>query len=261
MKLYWSSLICLIAFGSLSGIAQTSSPYYKKIYDLQKQKGWSGYALLPPKFLICGTCSSSSSTVNWSRTPKISAPSLSGGSAKHLIGGTKPYADILWNNHIIGDFSSQGISDKSHTLVPKLHNFIYDVHFFGKDLSVSQALEFDINQFLGPKGYIWGHECRIAGGHEWDIWDNVNKKWSPTGVPCHPKSNAWNHLTIQVQRTSDGNLLFKSITLNGYKATINRKFAPGKTSWHGVTINYQQDGNKSMVDYAIYIDRLNFTYW
>src|SRR2546430_12784849 len=31
--------------------------------------------------------------------------------------------------------------------------------------------------------------------------DNINKKWVPTGVSCYPISGAWNHLTIQVQRT------------------------------------------------------------
>jgi len=179
----------------------------------------------------------------------------------HHIGGTHKYADILWNNHIIGDFSSQGISDSNHTLVPKLHNFVYDVYFYAKNIQYSQALEFDINQWLAPKGYIWGHECRLAGGHEWDTYDNVHKKWVPTGVPCYPKNNAWNHLVIQVQRTSGGNLLFKSITLNGKTATLNITRAPGTTSWHGVTVNYQQDGNINMDDYAIWIDKFNFIYW
>src|SRR5712692_4716484 len=49
----------------------------------------------------------------------------------------------------------------------------------------------------------WGHECRITGGHQWDIWDNQGQKWHPTGITCNPNNNAWNHLTIQVQRTSD----------------------------------------------------------
>jgi hypothetical protein len=135
------------------------------------------------------------------------------------------------------------------------------VYFYAKNISVSQALEFDINQFLAPKGFIWGHECRIAGGHEWDTYDNVHKKWVPTGVPCNPKSNAWNHLVIQVARTSSNQLLFKSITLNGVKHTLNIVRAPGSTSWHAVTINYQQDGNRTQTAYSIWLDRLNFSYW
>ena len=259
MRSYFFVLLLLAA--TLTSFAQTTSPYYHKVTNLQQQKGWSGYALLAPSWGICGSCSPTGSSVNWSRKAGVSSPSVSGSSTNHHIGGTHPFADILWNNHIIGDFSSQGITDPSHTLEPKLHNFVYDLYFYASNISSSQALEFDINQFLAPKGFIWGHECRIAGGHEWDTYDNVHKKWVATGVPCNPKNNAWNHLVIQVARTSGDMLLFKSITLNGTTHTLNITRAPGSTSWHGVTINYQQDGNSSMVDYSIWLDRLNFSYW
>jgi len=259
MKAYFLALFLLAAI--LSGFAQTTSPYYHKVTNLQQQKGWSGYALLAPSWGICTSCSPTSSSVNWSRTPGVSSPSVSGSATNHHIGGTHSYADILWNNHIIGNFSSQGIYDTSHTLVPHLHNFVYDVYFYATNISASQALEFDINQFISPKGFIWGHECRIAGGHEWDTYDNVHKKWVPTGVPCNPKNNAWNHLVIQVARTSSDQLLFKSITLNGVTHTLNITRAPGSTSWHAVTVNYQQDGDSSMVDYSIWLDRVNFSYW
>ena len=261
MKLYHVvfslSLLALIPIAS----AQTSAPNYHQVTNLQKQKGWSSYALLAPSWGICSSCSSTSPSVNWSRAPLVSSPSLSGAATNHHIGGTHPFADILWNNHIIGNFSSQGIYDTSHTLVPRLHNFVYDVYFYATNISSSQALEFDINQFIAPKGFIWGHECRIAGGHEWDTYDDVHKKWVPTGVPCNPKNNAWNHLVIQVARTSTNQLLYKSITLNGVTYNLNITRPPGTTSWNAVTINYQQDGNRTMAGYSIWLDRLNFSYW
>jgi hypothetical protein len=260
MRRYIFAFLTLAAFSPIA-LTQTTSPYYKKITNLQQQKGWSGYALLAPSWGICATCTSTGSKINWKRTPGITSPTLSGASTRHDIGGTINFGDVLWNNHIIGDFSSQGMPDSNHTFVPKLHNFVYEAYFFAKNISLSQALEFDINQWLGPKGFIWGHECRIAGGHEWDIWDNVNKHWRPTGVPCNPVSNAWNHLIIQVQRTSTNQLLFKSITLNGVKHTINHLENPGSTSWHGLTVNYQQDGNRYMQDYSVWLDKVNFTYW
>lgn len=260
MKLY-STVLLLVAILTATALSQSTSPYYKKITNLQQQKGWSGYALTKPAYLICSSCSPTGTKINWSRKPGINSPAITGSSTKHTIGGTQSYQDVLWNNHIIGYFSSQGIADKNHTLVPKLHNFVYDVWFFVKDTSVSQALEFDINQFEGGKSFIWGHECRIAGGHSWDIWDNVNKHWIKTGIPCRPKSGAWNHLVIQVHRTSADKLLFKSITLNGKTATVNHMESPNKTNWHGVTINYQQDLNKNHTSYAVWLDKLNFEYW
>jgi len=266
MKLHHVLIVCLAALCSITALSaqNTSSPYYHKFTNLQKNSWGPGYALLSPSWSICSSCSSTSSSVNWYRTRGISSPSLSGSASKQHIGGTRAYSDLLWNDHLVGSFSSQGLPDYSHTLTNNAHNFIYDVYFYASNIGYSQALEFDINQFTGSangKGFIWGHECRIAGGHEWDTYDNVNKKWVPTGVPCYPKNNAWNHLVIQVQRTTTGRLLFKSITLNGVTHTLNIYRSPGTTSWNGITINYQQDGNRSMNAYSIYLDKVNFTMW
>jgi hypothetical protein len=228
--------------------------------DLQNSSGWTGYALLPSAYAICSSCKPSGPQVTWSMTQGVSSPSLSGDASLMKIGGETDYADVLWNNHLIGDFSSRGMPDPNHTIVPSLHSFTYDVYFYVDDASVSQALEFDINQFVNGLSFIWGHECRIAGGNEWDIWDNPGQKWHPTGVACNPKSNSWNHLVIQVQRTSDNQLLFQSITLNGDTATLNYYENPTKTTWYGVTINYQQDGNHEQAPYSVWLDELNFSY-
>ncbi|MGD0569208.1 MAG: hypothetical protein ABSA78_12445 [Candidatus Sulfotelmatobacter sp.] len=228
--------------------------------NLHQQAGWTGYALLPPSYDICSSCKPTGPQATWSMTQDISSPALSGNSSRMDIGGETVYSDILWNNHLIGNFSSQGLPDNNHTIVPSLHNFTYDVYFYVDDPSVSQALEFDINQFVNGYSFIWGHECRIAGGNEWDIWDNPGQKWHPTGIACNPLANAWNHLTLQVERTSDNQILFQSITLNGVTSTLNYYENPTTTTWYGVTINYQQDGNYEQTPYSVWLDKLDFTY-
>lgn len=241
--------------GSTSGKAYVFS-------DLQSKTGWRGYALLPPKYPLCGKCSSTGPELKWSFTQNAAspAPTMDGKSTKSVYGGgTVQWSDAFWNVHLIGSMSSQGLKDSNKTIIPNLHDFTYDVYFWVPKISDSQALEFDINQFVGGKSHIWGHECRIDGGHEWDTWDNVNKHWVPSGIPCNPVSNAWNHLTLNVQRTSTGKLLFHTITLNGKTATLDRYDSPTNTSWYGVTINYQIDGNKSITPYKVYIDKLTFT--
>ena len=229
--------------------------------NLHQKSGWTGYALLPPLYNICSSCSPGGPQTTWSMTQGVGSPALSGNSSRMNMGGQTLYSDVLWNNHLIGDFSSQGLPDTNRSIVPSVHNFTYDVYFYVGDISVSQALEFDINQFVNGQSYIWGHECRVAGGHEWDIWDNPGQKWHPTGVACNPVSNAWNHLVIQAQRTSDNHLLFKSITLNGQTATLNYYESPTPTTWYGITINYQQDGNYKQEPYSIWLDKLTFAYW
>jgi hypothetical protein len=256
----WSSVakISLTVTSSSSGNPPPTSGM--SFSNLQNQKGWSGYALLPPSWGICSTCTSTGPKLKWGWAQNATSPSLDGLATKSSYGGGNyQWGDVLWNNHLVGDFSSQGLADTKHTLNPTFHSFTYDVYFWVKDASVSQAMEFDINQFTQGKSYIWGHECRIAGGHQWDIYDDANHKWLPTGVPCNPISGAWNHLVISVERTSSNQLLFKSISLNGKTATINHTEPPTSTSWNGITINYQLDGNRYGNTYDVYLDKLKFT--
>jgi len=246
-----------ITVGSSPGPSASATQFV----NLHQKGGWTGYALLPPGYGICPNCTPGGPQTTWSMTQGVSSPALTGNSARMDLGGQTLYSDVLWNNHLIGDFSSQGLPDTNRSIIPNIHNFTYDVYFYVSDASVSQALEFDINQFVNGQSYIWGHECRIAGGNEWDIWDNPGQKWHPTGVPCNPVSNSWNHLVIQVARTSDNHLLFKSITLNGQTANLNYYESPTPTNWYGITINYQQDGNYRQQPYSVWLDKLTFSYW
>ena len=227
--------------------------------NLQNSVGWSGYGELPPKYDICTDCSPE---VTWAMTQDITSPSLSGSSAKFDIGGTTPYADALWNNHLIGHLSSQGMPDDDKKIVPALHHFTYDVYFYGTHLELSEALEFDVAQFVDDKGYMWGTECRMVNGQVWDVWDNINAKWISTGIPCQPLNNYWNHLILKVQRTTDNQLYYESITLNGVTNSINQYYSPWSTpGWYGVVVNFQLDGNYKQTPYTVYLDNLNFTYY
>jgi len=227
--------------------------------SLQGSGGWTGYGEYPPNYNICTNCGPG---VTWSMNQHQGSPSLSGNSTKFSIGGTTPYSDVLWTNPLIGTHSSQGLPDSDHKIIPNLHNFVYDVYFYGSNLGLSQVLEFDINQYFNGMGFTWGHQCRIAGGNEFDIWDNVNGHWIHTGVPCNPVSNGWNHLTLQVSRTSDNHLCYHSITLNGKTTVLDWYYSPfGVGNWYGVTVNYQEDGNYAQNSYSVYLDNFSLTYW
>ena len=227
--------------------------------SLQHSGGWGQFGQQWPSYVDCSP--SPCDGISFSMTEGVSSPSLSGQATEYYVGGNVPFSDALWNNHLIGPGSSQGLPDGDQTMVPSLHNFTYDVYFYGNNLGLAQALEFDINQFFGNMGFIFGHECRIATGNEWDVWDNQNARWTPTGIPCYPNSNAWNHLTIQVQRTSNNDLVYRSITLNGATHTLNWTFPHGSSpGWYGLTINYQMDGNSKQDSYNVYLDNLTFTY-
>jgi hypothetical protein len=101
------------------------------------------------------------------------------------------------------------------------------------------------------------------GGKGWDIWDNVNAQWVPTGAECAVRNNGWNHITILAQREPSNNILYQSITLNGITANINKSYPPFSVpiGWWGITLNYQMDGDYKQSANTTYLDNLNFAYW
>lgn len=244
---------------SSNGSSNASNNGMQTFPNVQKVGGWAQFGQQGPNYVDCSP--SPCNGITFSMTQGVQSPSISGDATEFYLGGSAPYSDGLWNNHLIGPLSSQGTFDTNGSLVPSLHNFVYDVYFYASNLGVVQALEFDINQFFGGMGFIFGHECRVAAGSEWDVWDSQNAYWVRTGIPCYPNQNSWNHLTIQVQRTSDNHLLYQSITLNGQTHTLNWAFGHGSApNWYGLTINYQMDGDSRQDSYSVYLDNLNFSY-
>jgi hypothetical protein len=230
--------------------------------NLQHSGGWDEYGQIAPTYVDCSP--SPCDGITFSMEQNIKSPSMSGEATEYNLGSDKDiaYGDGLWNNHLIGSQSSQGMPDSGHDEVNTYHNFTYDVYFYGSNLGLSQALEFDVNQFFDSMGFIFGHECRVAAGNEWDVWDNVSAKWVPTGIACNPIDNEWNHLTIKVERTTSNQMTYQSIELNGVTSTLNWTYGHGSapSSWWGITINYQMDGNNKQSPYSVYLDELTFTY-
>jgi hypothetical protein len=229
-----------------------------KFSNLQANQGWASWGQLPPAYVDCSPCSG----LTWSTAYKIRSPSKSGNATQFKTSGTTPYGVVLWYNPVIGQFSTQGLPDVDHTLVPSLHNFIYDADFYVTNGAVTQALEFDVAMYMDGIGMFWGTQCNHLGGGEWDVLDNVTQQWAKTSALCN-LPNGWNHLTLQFQREPDNTLLYQSITLNGVTANINKTYAPFTVapSWYGITVNFQMDGNYEQSANTTYLDNLSLTYW
>ncbi|HKU28350.1 MAG TPA: Ig domain-containing protein [Candidatus Sulfotelmatobacter sp.] len=247
------------AGNSNNGVLNNGTTNGKVFSNIQQAGGWAQFGQGPPDFVDCSP--SPCNGITFGMQQGVNNPSKSGSATQFTIGGSTPYSDALWNNHVIGPFSSQGTFDGDGSIVPSVYNFTYDADFYGDNLGLAEALEFDINQFFNGMGFIYGHECRIAAGNQWAVWDDKDAKWVPTGVPCYPNSNSWNHVTLKVQRTSDNHLTYQSITLNGQTTTLNWTFDHGSASnWYGVVLNYQMDGNYQQDSYSTYLDNLTLTY-
>lgn len=259
MKKTLAFVASLLLFSSASAFA-TGTVFPGSFNELQKQSGWKmSFLAAWNNWQMCSPSNCTSPGYYGYMKQWVKSPSLSGAATEWHLGGTKTYVDVFWNKHLVGDFS--GVTDTANVL-GKAHHFSYDLYFYVTNKYAPQALEFDINQFTGGRSLIFGHECRgYSAGNAWDIWDNVHNKWRSTGVPCYFKAYSWNHLTLQVERTSANNLHFVSITLNGVKHYINIYESSTATSWKGITVNQQIDGNSRQTAYSEWTDHMKLTYW
>lgn len=225
---------------------------------LQNSGGWGGYGELPPNYAICTSCGSG---ITWSMKQGVSSTSLSGKAAEFTIGGSTPYSDALWNNHLIGDGSTQGLPDTNKTLTPSIHYFTYDAYFYGTNLALAENIEFDIAQFFNNTGYYFGTQCQIIDGSVWGVWNPSTGHWVTTSIPCKPVSNQWNHVTIQFERNSSGQVQYNSFTLNGVTSNLGWAYPPMyQPNWYGVVVNFQLDGNSKQSAYSVYLDNLTVSY-
>ena len=184
---------------------------------------------------------------SYSMKQGISSPSMDGRSAQFFLGGAAPYAAALW-------WKQLGANDS-------LKHFVYDLWFYIKTPSVAQALEFDVNQTVNGKMYIFGTQCNIKGTHTWDVWDYY-KRWVSTGIACSaPSAYAWHHLIWEFERTLAGKAHFIAVTLDGKKTYVNRYQSPKPKSTRELNVAFQMDGNSSMTDYSVGLDKVTLKAW
>ncbi len=180
-------------------------------------------------------------------TQHISNPSMTNNSTKYWLGGSSPYHNALWWKELGAN------SGASH--------FTYDLYFYLTNPGAAQSLEFDLNQSVNGRRFIFGTECSIRGAHQWDVWDTAGHRWVHTGIGCStPPAYHWNHLVLEFER-SGNQTHFIAVTLNGTRHYINRYF--NTTSVHASELApaVQLDGDYNQQDYSMWVDKMTLTAW
>jgi hypothetical protein len=135
--------------------------------------------------------------------------------------------------------------------------------FYFTDLAAIQALEFDVNQSIGGKKYIFGTECNLKGSKTWRVWD-YNLRWVSTGIPCSALQmapNKWHNLKWEFERTTTGKMHFIAVTLDGVRSVVDRYHTPQPISVRELNVAFQMDGNSTMTDYHVWVDQIKLTAW
>ena len=229
---------------SSSSTGSTSSstiPSTAKVYsNVDQLSGWSSCD-------ACAGIGGAGTVVPYSMTQNQSSPSMDGKSTMFWLGSGTPYSNALWWKQLGAN------SAVSH--------LVYDTYFYYTNAGAPQSLEFDVNQALGGFKYIFGTQCSVRGSHTWDIWDNINKKWSSTGIGCSSlPTYTWNHLVWEFERVG-GRLHFIAVTLNGTRHYVNRYYSPRASSTNELNVAFQMDGNYAGASYKVWLDKVKLSAW
>jgi hypothetical protein len=175
-------------------------------------------------------------------------PSLDGSSTEFFVGGSNPYGAALWWKQL------GGIDTATH--------FVYDMNFYFTDATAPQALEFDVNQSVNGKKFIFGTECDFHGAKTWRVWDTT-LHWQDTGVSCTAAHTAkvWHSLRWEFERTSDSRMRYVAVTIDGVRRTIGRYYRPQASSVRELNVAFQMDGNSTMTDYHVWVDKIKLSVW
>jgi hypothetical protein len=230
-----TAVLAGFALVTMSAFASTT------IYNIDQKTGWQSCS-------VCAGAGGNGPSTPHSYTQNVASPSMDGKSMRFDIGGTTPYANALWWKQL---GANSGVK-----------NFKYDLYFYIKNPTAAQALEFDVNQSLSGKKYIFGTQCNIKGGHVWDVYDPYGHAWKHTSISCStPKAYTWHHVVLEFQRTSTPKVNFVAVTINGTKHYFNKLYAPRTSSANEINVAFQMDGNGSMTDYSVWLDKVKLTYW
>ena len=220
----------------------TPTPTTNKVYsNIDQMTGWEHCD-------VCAGASGQGPTTTYWQAQFQTSPALDGGSSEFFLGGSTPYAAALW-------WKQLGANDS-------VRFFTYDLDFYFTDFAAMQALEFDVNQSIGGKKYIFGTECDVKGTKMWRIWDYY-LRWISTGIPCAVQmtANKWHHLTWEFERTTTGKTHFIAVTLDGVRHIVDRYQTPQPISVRELNVAFQMDGNSTMSDYHVWVDRIKLTAW
>ncbi len=239
MIIKWALRFLILSLAAIL-LAQISSA--TTVTDIDQMSGWQDCT-------VCAGPNGNGPQASYSMWTFQGSPSLDGASARFNLAGSVPYSDALWWKQLTPD--------------PNAHNFQYDFWVYLTDPVAPQALEFDVNQSVAGKKFIFGTECDLKGLGVWQIWDSAHVRWTPTSVGCSQfQAYSWNHLVLEFQRTPDDKALFIDVIINGQRYYFNRVFDPlPNVNASEVNVAVQLDGDSHQTPYSIWMDKITLNYW
>jgi len=117
-------------------------------------------------------------------------------------------------------------------------------------------------EFVSGVEYMFGTECTYATGY-WNIWNQGAGAWVPTQIVYQPFiPNVWHQIVWQVHRTSDTQMHYDSLTLDGiqYSLNLTEPSGPLPSGWtDNLGVQWQLDTASSTLAFNEWIDNVKLT--
>jgi hypothetical protein len=224
----------------LLALLEALCPAQTILSNLETKTGWNSCSQ------CAGTAGQGTFASHWFKQG-IASPALEGSSIQFFLGGTNNYSNAYWWKSVASGSTAT--------------NFVYDFYYYLKNPKAPQALEFEVNQGLNSKKYIFGTQCGFVS-KVWRVYDAYNHRWVATTIPCsNITAYTWHHVVLEFHRTSTGKSQFVTISINGHKYYLNRAYSPKASNIKTINVAFQMDGNKYQTDYSTWLDKVNLKYW
>jgi hypothetical protein len=177
------------------------------------------------------------------------SPSLDGRSMELFQDGS--WSNALW-------FFKVGGNDAATNLL-----WDFYVQLDSASTSSTQALEYDIFQFVGGYNYMIGSQCDYAAG-VWDTWNESAGQWLHTSVPCKKFSTgAWHHIQWYVTTNhSNHTYTYKTLVVDGVAYTLNQTQPAKYLAWGDNTgVQWQLDVNAGGGGFHEWVDKATLSIW
>lgn len=206
-----------------------------------------------------GACAGTSGSpdATYSVTNNQASPSKDGNSSLLTIADGPAWAnDLFWIKLGPHDSATNFLSDF----------WVYPT----ASVTSAYALEYDIFQFVGGRGYMWGTQCNLSK-HVWQVDTQNGQGWVDLPLTCGTSGSydtvftpeTWHHIKWHVQRLTDGSdkCRYVAMEFDGVVHTLNWDQTGKASTWNTSGFQFQQDTNGNGTGWTEYIDQAQLSYW
>jgi hypothetical protein len=158
------------------------------------------------------------------------------------------YSNVLW-------YYKLGLSSAAT-------RFKFDSRFYIDQNAAGnvQAFEFDAFQNYSGQRYTFGLQCNLLS-HTWDVWNGATSGWVQTQIACNGFSpETWHHLTVQYHRSSDLNMHYDLLTLDGVSVWLGYTEPSIFLGWpNNLGVQFQMDTGPYGGQATMWVDKVSLT--